>query len=29
MELCENAGVYLAQYSLEISSPELKETLEG
>lgn len=29
MELCENAGVYLTQYTLEISSPELKETLEG
>ena len=28
MELCENAGVYLTQYTLEISSPELKETLE-
>ncbi len=28
MDLCEAAGVYLAQYSLEISSPELKEILE-
>lgn len=28
MELCETAGVYLTQYTIEISSPELKQTLE-
>lgn len=28
MELCETAGVYLSQYTLEISSPELKKQLE-
>ena len=28
MQLCEAKGVYLAQYTLDISSPELKEQLE-